>query len=137
MTVKAVRVDGRPASSQYQGGRSSPLVRSFTWLDTFHNPINGARKGIQPYVHPSPVDDASAKYLHGHTLRTERVAVISGADWNYLAAAGRAPRLYWLQLFLVHSSVLLDRCAEDLRNSDRVFVDRDALAALKGMNPSA
>jgi hypothetical protein len=137
LVVAGVRRDGRVAKSNYQGGSSSPIVRAFTWLDTFRNPINGVRKGIRRNVHPPVIDAAAVGYLHDHTRKTERVAVISGADWNYLAAAGRAPRLYWLQLFLVHSPVLLDRCAEDLRNSERVFVDRDALAALKGVNPAA
>jgi len=63
--------------------------------------------------------------------------VWSRREWQYLAAAGRAPRLHWLQLFLVHSPVLLDRCAEDLSNADRVFVERGALAELQAANPSA
>ena len=63
--------------------------------------------------------------------------MISDADWNYLADAGRSPRLYWLQVFLVHSPVLLDRCAVDLRNSDRVFVDRKSLDTLRSLNSAA
>jgi hypothetical protein len=135
--VIGVRADGRAADANYQGGSSSPLVRAFTWMDTFRNPINAARKGIEPNVHPSPLDPQSVAYLRAHTRKTERVAVICGAEWNYLAAAGRPPRLHWLQLFLVHSPVLLDRCAADLRDADRVFVDRDALPNLQGVNPKA
>jgi hypothetical protein len=135
--VIGVRADGRAADANYQGGSSSPLVRAFTWMDTFRNPINAMRKGIVPNVHPSPLDPQSVAYIRAHTRKTERVAVLCGAEWNYLAAAGRAPRLHWLQLFLVHSPVLLDRCADDLRNADRVFVDRDALTSLKGVNPAA
>jgi hypothetical protein len=119
------------------GMRKSPVLQTAVWLDNFRSPFNAARKGFEPNVHPSPVEPEAARYLRGHTRRTERVAVISGADWNYLAAAGRAPRLYWLQLFLVHSPVLLDRCVEDLRNADRVFVDRNGLDALRGINPAA
>jgi len=137
LIVQAVRIDGRSATSKYQGGSSSPLVRATIWLGEFRNPINAARRGFGPGVRPSPIDVASTRYLRDHTDRNERVAIVCGADWNYLAAAGRAPRLYWLQLFLVHSPVLLDRCATDLRNSDRVFVDRHALTALHAVNPTA
>jgi hypothetical protein len=137
LAAMGVRADGRAADEDYQGGSSSPLVRAFTWMDTFRNPINAWRKGIEPKVHPSPMDPQSIAYLRAHTRKRERVALVCGAEWNYLAATGRAPRLHWLQLFLVHSPVLLDRCADDLRNADRVFVDRDALPSLKGVNPKA
>ena len=137
LAVIGVRADGRAADPNYQGGSSSPLVRAFTWMDTFRNPINAWRKGIRPNVHPSPLDPESVGYVRAHTRKTERVAMICGAEWNYLTAAGRAPRLHWLQLFLVHSPVLLDRCADDLRHADRVFVDRGALANLRGVNPAA
>ena len=83
------------------------------------------------------MDAESVAYLREHTRKTERVALICPTDWNYLAAAGRAPRLHWLQLFLVHSPTLLDRCSDDLRNSDRVFVARDALVTLGQVNPAA
>jgi hypothetical protein len=118
-------------------GQRSPIVQTASWLNTFRNPINAARREIERRRIPSPVDKASARFLHERTHETERVAVICGAEWNFLASAGRAPRLYWLQLFLVHSPVLLDRTAEDLRNAERVFVDRTALASLKGINPLA
>jgi hypothetical protein len=137
LAVVGVRADGRAADGNYQGGSSSPIVRAFTWMDTFRNPINAWRKGIEPNVHPSPLDPQSVGYLRAHTRKGERVALVCGAEWNYLAAAGRAPRLHWLQLFLVHSPALLERCAEDLRHADRVFVDRDALPNLKGVNPKA
>jgi hypothetical protein len=131
------RLDARLANPNHHGGSSSPIVRVVERLAQFRNPINAARKEIGPSIRPSPTDPASTQYLRMHTRRTERVAVISGADWNYLADAGRSPRLAWLQLFLIHSPVLLDRCADDLRNSNRVFVDRDGLAALKGLNARA
>jgi hypothetical protein len=133
----AIRADKRVAVADYQGGSSSPLVRAFTWIDTFRNPINGMLRGIEPNIHPTPLDKPSVDYLHAHTRKRERVAIICGAEWNYLAAAGRAPRLHWLQLFLVHSPLLLDRCIDDLKHADRVFVDRDALPSLKGVNPAA
>ena len=133
----AVWGDVQTADPNYQGGSSSPLVRGFTWLDTFHNPINAIRRGMEPNVRPSPIDADATAYLHNNTLKRERVAVICGADWNYLVDAGRAPRLYWLQLFLVHSPVLLDRCADDLEHSERVFVDRHAMYDLLGVNPAA
>lgn len=137
LLVQLVRIDARSATSKYRGRSSSPLVRIAIWLGEFRNPINAARKGIKPYVYASPIDSASAQYLRDHTRKTERVALISGFDWNYLVDAGRAPRLYWLQLTLVHSPTLLGRCAEDLRNSERVFVERDALTALKRINSAA
>jgi hypothetical protein len=137
LSIQAARLDSRSATSKYQGGSSSPLVRAVNWVSEFRNPINAARKGISPSRRPLPTDAESTRYLRSHTRRTERVAVICGAEWNYLADAGRAPRLAWLQLFLVHSPVLLDRCANDLRNSDRIFVDRHAVAALKKTNPAA
>jgi hypothetical protein len=127
----------REARAKARPGDRSPITLTASWLDTFRNPINAARKEIKREIHPAPVDGPSRRYLHDHTKKTERVAVICGAEWNYLAATGRAPRLYWLQLFLVHSPVLLDRCADDLRNAERVFVDRDALASLKGINRAA
>lgn len=133
----AVREDHLVANPNYQGGSSSPLVRACIWLDTFRNPINAARKGIEPNVRPSPIEAEATAYLHAHTRKTERVAVICGADWNYLVDAGRAPRLYWVQLFLVHSPVLLDRCADDLVHSERVFLDRDALNGLMWTNHTA
>jgi len=137
LTVLAMRLDARMASPIHHGGSSSPVVRVTERLLQFRNPINAARKGIGPSIHPSPTDAASTHYLRIHTRRTERVTVICGADWNFLVDAGRAPRLTWLQLFLIHSPVLLDRCADDLRNSDRVFVDRNALGALKSLNARA
>ena len=136
LAVQAARLDSRSATAKYQGGSSSPIVRAVNWLSEFRNPINAARKGIGPSIRPSPTDPESTRYLRSHTRRTERVAVISGAEWNYLADAGRAPRLAWLQLFLVHSPVLLDRCANDLRHSDRIFVDRYAVASLRMTNPA-
>jgi hypothetical protein len=122
-----------------EGGRSSPLGGVCIWLDTFRNPINAARRGIGPDVRPSPIDPEATEYLHRNTLRRERVAVICGADWHYLVDAGRAPRLYWVQLFLVHSPVLLDRCAADLEQSERVFVDKQgrAMYNLMWTNPAA
>ena len=89
LVLQAVRVDGRSATSKYRGGSSSPLVRVQNWLNAFRNPINAARKGIEPYRWPSPIDAASTRYLHDHTRPTERVAVICGADWNYPVDAGR------------------------------------------------
>lgn len=135
--VVAIRQDYFAANPNYQGGSSSPIVRACIWLDTFRNPINAVRKGIKPDIRPSPIDADATEYLHKHTRRTERVAVVCGADWNYLVDAGRAPRLYWLQLFLVHSPVLLDRCAADLESSERVFVDRQAWYDLMWTNPAA
>jgi hypothetical protein len=137
LVAQAVRIDGRSSSSKHRGGSSSPLVRIQHWTHEFRNPINAARRGIGPYVHPSPVDRTHSRYLQTHTRPAERVAVISGADWNYLVDAGRAPRLYWLQFFLVHSPVLLDRCMEDVRHCDSVFVESNALTALRGINPAA
>ena len=137
LVVQAVRIDGRSASSKHRGGSSSPLVRIQNWTHEFRNPINAARRGIGPFVHPSPVDRAYSRYLQDHSRRRERIAVISGADWNYLVNTGRAPRLYWLQFFLVHSPVLLDRCMDDLRNCDSVFVETNALIGLQGINPAA
>lgn len=134
LVALAIGMDARAARSGHQCGSSSPLVRAGVWLDTFRNPINAARKGIEPHVSPSPIDTDSTRYLRDHTRRTERVTVISATDWNSLVDAGRAPRLFWLQFFLVHSPVLLDRCLADLRASERVFVDRDALGSLKSVN---
>jgi hypothetical protein len=131
------RLDRHYARPDYQGGSSSPIVRVVNRLKNFRNPINAALKGIPTTIHPPPIDRASSRYLKIHTRRSERVAVISDADWNYLADAGRSPRLSWLQLFLVHSPVLLDRCAGDLRNSDRIFVDRTSLGTLRNMNVAA
>jgi hypothetical protein len=116
---------------------TSPLVRVADRFATFPNPINAARKDIAPNVRPSPVGEEAVAFLRAHTGEAERVAVISPTEWQYLAAAGRAPRLHWLQLFLVHSPVLLERCVADLRDSDRVFVEHGALAALKNANPTA
>lgn len=137
LAYQAIRLDWDHANRNHQGGSSSPVVRAVNRLQHFRNPINAVRKGIEPTIHSSPIDAASSRYLRAHTRRKERVAVISDADWNYLADAGRAPRLSWLQLFLVHSPVLLDRCANDLRNSDRIFVDRNSLGTLKHLNSAA
>jgi len=130
----AVRAEARSARFGHQCGSSSPLVRAGVWLQTFRNPINAARMGIEPRVAPAPIDAESTCYLREHTRRLDRVTVISATDWNSLADAGRAPRLFWLQFFLVHSPVLLDRCLADLRASERVFVDRDALSSLLSVN---
>jgi hypothetical protein len=115
---------------------TSPLVRIADRLDTYPNLINALRRPIEPFEVPPPFDEQAVAYLRDHTAETERVAVVSQYDWEFLAAAGRAPRLCWLQLFLVHSPVLLDRCADDLRNSDRVFVERHALISLLQVNPA-
>jgi hypothetical protein len=132
-----VWLDARASRPHALLRHTSPLVRVADRFATFPNPLNAAREGIPPGVRPSPVDAEAVAFLREHTGETERVAVISPKEWQYLAAAGRAPRLHWLQLSLVHSPVLLDRCAEDLRNSDRVFVERGALEALATANPSA
>jgi hypothetical protein len=136
LVALGVRADGEFANPEYQGGSSSPLVRIRHRLDTFPNPVNALRYGLEPDVRLPPVDAASVGYLRDHTARTERITLVCPTDWTYLAAAGRAPRLHWLQLFLVHSPVLLDRCADDLRNSDRVFVERHALISLLQVNPA-
>jgi hypothetical protein len=117
-----------------RGNSPSPFVRAIAWLDHFHNPINAARKGLEPNVRPSPIDEEATAYIHDNTRKTERVVVVSGADWNYLVDAGRAPRLCWAQLYLVHSPVLLERCANDLEHSDRVFVDEVGLYDLMWTN---
>jgi hypothetical protein len=135
LTCLAITLDYRLANPNYQGGSSSPLVRTCLWFQNFRNPINAFYKNLEPDVRNSPIDPEVSEYLHRNTRRTERVAVICGADWNYLVDAGRAPRLYWLQLFLIHSPTLLDRCIKDLENSERVFVDRYAWNDLKGVNP--
>ncbi len=116
---------------------TSPLVRITKRIDTFPNPINAMRREIPHKEWPAPFDEEAVAYLRDNTAPTERVTVISRHDWSFLAAAGRAPRLSWQPFFLVHSPVLLDRCVEDLRNSDRVFVDYNALMSLGQLHPSA
>ncbi|MFO0822110.1 MAG: hypothetical protein U0792_03155 [Gemmataceae bacterium] len=137
LAVIGVREDKRVADPKYQGGSSSPLVRIAERLDVTPNPINAARKGLVAKSPVVPVDRDTVTFLRAYPEKTERVAVVAPLDWNYLAAAGRAPRLHWVQLFLVHSPVLLDRCADDLRTSDRVFVHCDALVSLQKVNPTA
>jgi hypothetical protein len=134
LTYVAVRMDVEWASAKSEGGRSSPIVRAADRISEYRGPINAARKGIRPSVHASPTDPASTRYLKTHTRGTERVAVICEGDWNYLADAGRSPRLSWLPLFLIHSPILLERCANDLRNSDRIFFERNSLSRLKALN---
>ena len=122
----AVRMDVEWASEKTQAGRSSPIVRAAERIAGYRSPINAARKGIRPAIHASPTDPASTQYLKDQTRNTERVAVICEGDWNYLADAGRSPRLSWLPLFLIHSPTLLERCANDLKNSDRIFFERNS-----------
>lgn len=135
VTTLAIQYDYRTADSNYQGGSSSPVVRTCLWFKNFKSPINAYLNQLSPNVQLSPIDPEVTKYLRSHTRRTDRVAVICGADWNYLLDAGRAPRLSWLQLFLIHSPKLLDRCVKDLEQCERVFVDRYAWSDLKGVNP--
>jgi hypothetical protein len=130
----AIRLDVEFAGAKPLGGRSSPIVRAAERISEYRGPINAARKGIRPTVHASPTDPASTRYLKTHTRGTERVAVICEGDWNYLADAGRSPRLSWLPLFLIHSPILLERCANDLKNSDRIFFERNALFRLQALN---
>ncbi|MBA4189949.1 MAG: hypothetical protein C0467_18345 [Planctomycetaceae bacterium] len=131
------REDRAAATAEYQGGSSSPLVRIADRIDTAANPINAARKGLVAKQAPLQLDTNTVTFLRAYTQKTERVAVVATLDWEYLAAAGRAPKLHWVQLFLVHSPVLLDRCVEDIRTSDRVFVHCDALVSLSKVNPTA
>ncbi|MBA4189948.1 MAG: hypothetical protein C0467_18340 [Planctomycetaceae bacterium] len=138
LLVFAVRYDARTAQPHPLLRTTSPLVRIVDRLDTFGNPINAMRRVTTPTTpSPDPFTDDDVAYLRNRTAPTERVAVISRNDWSFLAAAGRAPRLSWQPFFLVHSPVLLDRCTEDLRNSDRVFVDQNALTTLAKLHPSA
>jgi hypothetical protein len=137
LVVLALRADARAATSKHLHGSSSPLVRLRHWLNKYHYPINAARTGMGPLVRVSPLEPDETNYLRDHTGPTERVAIISGSEWSYHVDAGRAPRLHWLQLYLVHSPVLLDRCAEDLRDADRVFVDRLSFDHLREANPPA
>ncbi|WP_439621597.1 hypothetical protein [Gemmata sp.] len=137
LAVAAVRYDARHATPDPLLQTSSPLVRIANRLDTFPNPINAKRRELPNQDWPAPFTDEEVAYLRDRTSPTERVAVISRHDWNFLAAAGRAPRLSWQPFFLVHSPVLLDRCAEDVRTADRVFVDHNGLLSLAQLHPSA
>ncbi|WP_439621596.1 hypothetical protein [Gemmata sp.] len=133
----AVREDRAAADPKWQGGSSSPLVRVADRLDATPNPINAARKKLVAKPAAVPLDTNTVTFLRAYTAKTERVAVVAPLDWEYLAAAGRAPKLHWVQLFLVHSPVLLDRCADDVRDSEVVFVHCDALVSLSKVNPKA
>ncbi|HVL15258.1 MAG TPA: hypothetical protein VM529_21990 [Gemmata sp.] len=137
LAAGAVWIDAKMSRPHPLLRHTSPLVRIADRFATFPHPVNAALLGIAADVRPSPVEAEAVEFLRDHTAEGERVAVVSRREWQYLAAAGRAPRLHWLQLFLVHSPVLLDRCAEDLSNADRVFVERGALAELQAANPSA
>ncbi len=137
LTVYGLRTDRDTADPKHQGGSSSPLMRIANRFDTAPNPINAARKGLEPQPVATYLDIDTITFLRANTRRTDRVAVICWEDWNYLAAAGRAPQLHWVQLFLVHSPVLLERCAADIRDADKVFVHRDALGSLEKVNPLA
>jgi hypothetical protein len=137
LLVLGVKYDAKVAQPHPLLRTTSPLVRIADRLDSFPNPINAARKEYPPTEWPTPFDEEAIAYLRERTNPTERVTVISRHDWNFLAAAGRAPRLSWQPFFLVHSPVLLDRCTEDLRNSDRVFVDENALLSLSQIHPGA
>jgi hypothetical protein len=135
--VLAVWLDARASRPHALLRHTSPLVRVADRFATFPNPINAARSGITTDVRPSPVDAEAVEFLRNHTSDRECVAVLSPREWQYLAEAGCAPRLHWLQLFLVHSPVLLERCAEDVRSADRVFIERGALDALVTANRPA
>jgi len=137
LLLVAGRFDARTARPDPLLRTTSPLVRIVDRIDTFPNPINATRREIVGKDWPAPFDEEAVTYLRDHTTPTERVTVISRHDWSFLAAAGRAPRLSWQPFFLVHSPILLDRCVEDLRNSDRVFVDHNALISLSQLHPSA
>jgi hypothetical protein len=137
LAVAAVRYDAQHATQHPLLKTSSPLVRIANRLDTFPNPINAQRRSVPKADWPAPFTDEEVAYLRDRTAPTERVAVISRHDWNFLAAAGRAPRLSWQPFFLVHSPVLLERCAEDVRTADRVFIDHNALLSLAQLHPSA
>ncbi|MCE9561366.1 MAG: hypothetical protein K8U57_04870 [Planctomycetes bacterium] len=137
LAVLGAREDRLEATTKYQGGSSSPLVRVCDRLDVATNPINAARKGLVAKPTPVPLDTDTITFLRANTRKAERVTVIAPRDWGYLAAAGRAPKLHWVQLFLVHSPVLLERCVDDIRTSDRVFVHCDALPSLCKVNPTA
>ncbi|VTT97519.1 unnamed protein product [Gemmataceae bacterium] len=137
LAVWAVREDRAAANPKWQGGSSSPLVRVADRLDTAPNAINAARKKLVAKPAAVPLDTNTVTFLRAYTAKTERVAVVAPLDWEYLAAAGRAPKLHWVQLFLVHSPVLLDRCAADVRDSEVVFVHCDALVSLNKVNPKA
>lgn len=137
VAVWLVREDRAAADPKWQGGSSSPLVRVAERLDTAPNPINAARGKVAAKPQPVPIDTDTVTFLRANTQKTERVAVVAPLDWEYLAAAGRAPKLHWVQLFLVHSPVLLDRCAQDIHDSNVVFVHCDALVSLNKVNPKA
>jgi hypothetical protein len=137
LLVVAVAVEVRHARPHPLLGSTSPLVRIGNRLDTFPNPINAARRPLKPKEPPIPFNAEAAAFLRDRTEASERVAVLSQFEWSALTAAARAPRFPWLPLFLVHSPVLLDRCAEELRNTDRVFVEANALPTLERMHPSA
>ncbi len=137
LSVLWAKEDRLAATSKYQGGSSSPLVRIVDRVDTATNPINAARRGFVAKPTPLNLDTDTVTFLRAYTQKTERVTVIAPLDWGYLAAAGRAPKLHWVQLFLVHSPVLLDRCVDDIRTSERVFVHCDALGSLSKVNPTA
>jgi hypothetical protein len=137
LAVWVVREDRAAANPKWQGGSSSPLVRVADRLDTAPNAINAARKKLVAKPAAVPLDANTVTFLRAYTAKTDRVAVVAPLDWEYLAAAGRAPKLHWVQLFLVHSPVLLDRCAADVRDSEVVFVHCDALVSLNKVNPKA
>ncbi|MCE9561365.1 MAG: hypothetical protein K8U57_04865 [Planctomycetes bacterium] len=137
LILVAGRFDARTAHPDPLLRTTSPLVRIVNRLDTFPNPINATRREIVRKDWPAPFDEEAVAYLRDNTTPTERVTVISRHDWSFLAAAGRAPRLSWQPFFLVHSPILLERCVEDLRNSERVFVDHNALMSLAQLHPSA
>ncbi|VTT97518.1 unnamed protein product [Gemmataceae bacterium] len=137
LAVVALRFDAATATPHPLLKTSSPFVRIANRLDTFPNPINAQRRSLPKTDWPAPFSDDEVAYLRDRTSPTERVVVISRHDWNFLAAAGRAPQLSWQPFFLVHSPVLLDRCAEDVRAADRVFIDHNALLSLAQLHPSA
>jgi len=137
LAVIGIRYDARSARPHLLLRTTSPLVRIWERLDTFPNPINAMRREIPKKAWPSPFSDEDVTYLRDRTTPTERVTIVSRHDWSFLAAAGRSPRLSWQPFFLVHSPVLLDRCVEDLRDSDRVFVDENAILSLSQLHPSA
>ena len=135
LAVLLREVDHVRADPNHPGCSSSPLVRIEKNLKAYPSIYTHWRRPTLEQPPCSPVAADKVAFLRERTAPTERVAVISGMDWMYLADADRAPQFHWIPIGTIHSYKLLARCAEDLWRCDRVFVEYGAPEWLRDLNP--
>jgi hypothetical protein len=132
-----VLVDAAVENPNHMGGSSSLLVRIGRYFSNYPNFCNYWQRGFDLAKVPALPETTNAGWLKAHTSPGERVTLLSRRDWMYLVEAGRVPRLHWVQLILVHTPVLLQRCLVDLHDSETVFVEKTAYDHMTRLNQQA